>query len=211
MKSFIPTNVLIAKRVFDIMVSFIALMFFFPLFPIIGLLIKLDSKGPVFFRQMRIGTVGENYATLFMMLKFRSMAVDAESKTGPVWAEKNDKRVTRIGKFLRKTRLDELPQFFNVLAGEMSVIGPRPERPGFYGRLEKSIPYFAERTYELLPGITGLSQINQGYDHCIDDVRRKLAYDLCYSLSLTSVWYWFKADLLIVLGTIKVMILGRGQ
>lgn len=211
MQCYIPEHVVVAKRFFDVSVSLVALILCLPLFPLIALLIKLDSRGPVFFRQMRIGTASENHVNLFMMIKFRTMAKNAESSTGPVWAAKNDVRITRIGRFLRKTRLDEIPQFFNVLAGDMSVIGPRPERPGFCGKLEKNIPYFTERTFDLLPGITGLSQINQGYDRNIEDVRNKLAYDLSYSLCMTNLWGWFKADLNIVFGTVKVMVLGRGQ
>ena len=139
------------------------------------------------------------------------MQSNAESETGAVWAKKQDVRITAVGGFLRKTRLDELPQFFNVLAGEMSLIGPRPERPGFYQKLENAIPYFAERTYGVTPGITGLAQVNQGYDTCIDDVRSKVSFDHSYALSLASPISWIKMDIYIVFRTLVVMVTGRGQ
>ena len=116
-----------------------------------------------------------------------------------------------MGRLLRKTRLDELPQFINVLRGEMSIIGPRPERPGFYRRLEREIPFFAERTYGLRPGITGLAQVSQGYDTCLDDVRRKVGFDHGYACALSTPKTWFTMDLLIALRTVSVMVNGRGQ
>jgi lipopolysaccharide/colanic/teichoic acid biosynthesis glycosyltransferase len=145
------------------------------------------------------------------MIKFRTMVQDAEKASGAVLASKNDARITRVGKFLRKTRLDELPQLFNVLKGDMSMIGPRPERPEFYKKLERAIPYFAERTYGLLPGVTGLAQVNQGYDENIEDVRSKVGYDHRYALALTSVKGCLKMDLNIAWKTVMVMVLGRGQ
>jgi len=208
---FLPVSVVRAKRLFDICAAGVGLLLVLPLFPLIALAIKLESKGPVFFRQLRIGQALPGRTDVFMMIKFRTMANDAETQSGPVLAQKNDARITRVGKFLRKTRLDELPQFINVLRGEMALIGPRPERPSFCNRLEKQIPYFTDRTYGLKPGITGLSQIHQGYDECLEDVKNKLGYDLSYTLSLTSLASWLKADLAIVFGTIKVMVLGRGQ
>lgn len=208
---FMPLAVARCKRAFDVIAALAGLMMVLPLFPLIALAIKLESRGPVFFKQLRIGQAMPCHTDVFMMIKFRTMAQDAEVKSGPVLAQKNDARITRVGKFLRKTRLDELPQFINVLRGEMSLIGPRPERPSFCNRLEKQIPYFTDRTYGLKPGITGLSQIHQGYDECLEDVKNKLGYDLSYTLSLTSVISWLKADLAIIFGTIKVMVLGRGQ
>lgn len=208
---FVPAKVAIFKRWFDVAAAGAGLLMVLPLFPLIALAIKLESRGPVFFKQLRIGQALPSRTDVFMMIKFRTMAADAEKRSGPVLASKNDCRVTRVGKFLRKTRLDELPQFLNVLRGEMSLIGPRPERPSFCNRLEKQIPYFTDRTYGLKPGITGLSQIYQGYDESLEDVKNKLGYDLSYTLSLNSVWNWLKADISIVFGTIKVMILGRGQ
>ena len=208
---FVPNNVVRCKRWFDLAAAAFGLLMVLPLFPLIALAIRLESRGPVFFKQLRIGQALPSRTDVFMMIKFRTMAQDAEVKSGPVLAQKNDARITRVGKFLRKTRLDELPQFINVLRGDMSLIGPRPERPSFCNRLEKQIPYFTDRTYGLKPGITGLSQIHQGYDECLEDVKNKLGYDLSYTLSLTSVKNWLKADLAIVFGTIKVMVLGRGQ
>lgn len=209
--SFIPANVMTAKRLFDVAAAVFGLLLVIPLFPLIAVAIKAESRGPVFFRQLRIGQAKPDKTDVFMMIKFRTMAADAEKISGPTLAKKNDVRVTRVGKFLRKSRLDELPQFINVLRGDMSLIGPRPERPSFCNRLEKQIPYFTDRTYGLKPGITGLSQIYQGYDECLDDVKNKLGYDLSYSLSLGSLSGWLKADIKIVFATIKVMVLGRGQ
>ena len=189
----------------------IGLLLVLPLFPIIAIAIKLESRGPIFFQQLRIGQSLPNRVDVFMMLKFRTMSADAEYISGPTLAKKNDVRITRVGRFLRKTRLDELPQFVNVIRGDMSMIGPRPERPSFCRRLEKEIPYFTDRTYGLKPGITGLSQVHQGYDECLDDVKNKLGYDLSYSLAIRSLSSWLKADCMIVFSTIKVMVLGRGQ
>ena len=208
---FIPSNVRKGKRLLDVVLASTGLIVTLPLFPVIALAIKLESRGPVFFKQLRIGQSLPNGVDIFMMLKFRSMAFNAESETGPALATKNDARITLIGKVLRKTRLDEIPQFINVIRGDMSMIGPRPERPSFCRRLEREIPYFTDRTYGIKPGITGLSQVHQGYDECIDDVKNKLGYDLSYSLSINSIYSWLKMDIGIVLATIKVMLLGRGQ
>ncbi len=208
---YVPYKVRKAKRAFDCALACIGMVLTLPLFPLIALAIKLESSGPVFFQQLRIGQSLPSKVDIFMMIKFRTMAVDAELKSGPALATKNDMRITKVGKFLRKTRLDEIPQFINVLRGDMSMIGPRPERPSFCRRLEREIPYFTDRTYGIKPGITGLSQVHQGYDECLEDVKNKLGYDLSYSLSLTSVSSWLKADIGIVFATIKVMILGRGQ
>jgi len=201
----------VLKRVFDIISSLVGLLVFIPIFPIIALLIKLDSPGPIVFRQLRIGTAWHSHTELFYMLKFRSMRMDAESKTGAKWATKDDPRITRIGKLLRKSRLDELPQLINVLVGEMSLIGPRPERPGFYQTLETAIPFYAERTYGVTPGITGFAQVNQGYDENLNDVRAKLAYDHAYALCLSNPFQWFLNDIHIAMKTVVVMVMGRGQ
>lgn len=199
------------KRLFDLLGSTAASLLFLPLFPILALAIRLDSRGPIFFRQLRIGTIRPDRVDLFMMIKFRTMRVDAEAKTGAVWAQEKDPRITRVGRFMRKTRLDELPQLFNVIRGDMSIIGPRPERPGFYDRLENDIPFFIERTYGVTPGITGLAQVYQGYDTSIEDVRSKLAYDLAYSLALCSPWSWIAMDIKIIFKTLAVMIGQRGR
>ncbi|EGU43278.1 putative sugar transferase [Vibrio ichthyoenteri ATCC 700023] len=201
----------IAKRLFDLLGACIALLIISPALPLIALAIKLTSSGPVFYRQLRVGKSTPAQMELFYIIKFRTMYQDAETRSGAVWATKNDPRITPIGRFLRKTRLDEIPQLFNVLKGEMSLIGPRPERPTFYNELETAIPYFADRTYGVMPGITGLAQVNQGYDTCIDDVRRKVGYDHSYALSLHSTKSWFLMDASIILNTLVVMFNGRGQ
>lgn len=200
-----------AKRCFDIIIASTALLILSPLMPIIALAIKLESRGPVLFSQVRIGLSTPTKMQFFTMYKFRSMVQDAEKTTGATLATKNDARITRMGLFLRKTRLDELPQLFNVLRGDMSIVGPRPERPDFYGKLEKAIPFFAERTFGVMPGITGLAQVHQGYDTCIEDVRSKVGYDHGYALALHSVKSWLRMDLWIMFKTIEVMVTGRGQ
>lgn len=200
-----------SKRLSDLLLASTGLLITLPLFPLIALAIKLNSRGPVFFKQLRIGKAMPDRVALFEMIKFRTMVHGAERQSGATWATKNDSRITATGLFLRKTRLDELPQFLNVLKGEMSIIGPRPERPGFYQQLESNIPFFVERTYGVAPGITGLAQVNQGYDTSIDDVRSKVGYDHGYGLALGGFVSWFKMDVSIALRTIAVMIMGRGQ
>ncbi|WP_096619102.1 sugar transferase [Candidatus Enterovibrio altilux] len=200
-----------AKRTFDIILTLIGLGLTLPIFPLVAIVIKLDSPGSIFFYQIRIGRLTPKISTIFRIIKFRTMCTNAESKTGATWATDRDSRITRVGHFLRKTRLDELPQFFNVLRGDMSLIGPRPERPGFYQKLENEIPYFADRTYFVTPGITGLAQINQGYDTCIEDVRSKVSYDHSYALSLSSTKAWLQMDCYIIFKTMLVMLTGSGQ
>ncbi|EHU4913984.1 sugar transferase [Vibrio vulnificus] len=200
-----------AKRLFDLVFASLALLVTLPLFPLIALAIKVTSKGNIIYKQLRVGRSTPEKMELFEIMKFRTMYCDAESRSGAVWATENDPRITPVGRFLRKTRLDELPQLFNVLKGEMSLIGPRPERPDFYQRLEQEIPYFADRTYGVLPGITGLAQINQGYDTSIEDVRRKVGFDHSYALSLNSFSNWLQTDIAIIVKTIIVMVDGRGR
>ena len=163
-------------------------------------IIKLDSRGPVLFKQKRVGE-GEKVFTVY---KFRTMIEGAEKATGPVWSQSGDSRITKFGSLLRKTRLDELPQLFNVLRGNMSFIGPRPERPFFVETLKKQIPYYSER-HCVKPGITGWAQVRYEYGDSIEDAIEKLRYDLYYikyqSISL---------DLLIILDTVKVILFGRG-
>ena len=201
----------ILKRIIDLVGAWMGLIIFLPLFPIIALMIKISSPGPVFYCQQRVGRIWPDDVQHFEMIKFRSMRTDAEAKTGPVWAQKNDPRLTKIGIFLRKTRLDELPQFINVIQGDMSLIGPRPERPMISDKLEIDIPFYTERTYGVMPGITGLAQVNQGYDENLDDVKAKLAFDFAYSLALTKPMHWLAMDTKIVFKTFIVMVLGRGQ
>ncbi len=165
----------IIKRTVDIIGSVTGLLLLSPLFPILALIIHLDSPGPVFFRQVRVGL----HDRLFHIIKFRSMRNDAEKGTGAVWAKESDPRVTRIGAFLRKSRLDEIPQLINVLQGDMSLVGPRPERPEFIGELKKSIPFYGER-HSVKPGVTGWAQVRYPYGASVEDALEKLRYDLYY-------------------------------
>lgn len=211
MATHISLKTRIAKRTFDIVGALIGLLVGLIFIVPVAIAVQLTSPGPVIFRQMRIGRSLPDRTELFMMLKFRTMYVDAEARTGPVWATKNDPRVTPVGRFLRKSRLDEIPQLVNVLKGDMSLVGPRPERPGITHRLEDAIPFFTERTYGIRPGITGLAQINQGYDESLDDVRSKVLFDHAYGLSIMEFWRWLRTDLHILWKTIAVMVGGRGQ
>jgi lipopolysaccharide/colanic/teichoic acid biosynthesis glycosyltransferase len=171
-----------------------------PLMLLIALAIKCDSRGPVLFRQRRVGQNGR----IFVLNKFRSMRQDAEAGCGAVWAQPDDPRVTRVGRFLRKTRLDELPQLFNVLVGHMSFVGPRPERPEFVRLLQREIPFYLGRL-AVKPGITGWAQVRHTYAASVDDTLEKLQYDLYYIKNLSPF-----LDLLIVLDTLQVMLFARG-
>ncbi len=208
--SFVAPEVALAKRLFDLAAGSVLFGIFLAALPFVALAIKLDSKGPVFYRQLRVGRCLPDRTDLFWLIKFRTMRTDAE-KAGAAWATKKDSRITRIGNFLRKTRLDELPQAINVLRGEMSMVGPRPERPSFFRKLEDNIPLYTERTFTVLPGITGLAQVRQGYDETIEDVRSKVGWDHAYAMQLGSLKSWLKADLSIALETALVMVRGRGQ
>jgi lipopolysaccharide/colanic/teichoic acid biosynthesis glycosyltransferase len=210
-QSFIHPSILLFKRTIDLVFSTSCLIISIPLLLLISLAVKVSSPGPIFYCQLRVGRAKPGHAKHFNMIKFRTMVNDAESSTGAVWASSNDSRLTAVGRLLRKTRLDELPQFINVIKGEMSLIGPRPERPEIVVKLEKEIPFYSERTYQVTPGITGLAQVHQGYDTCIDDVKAKIAYDFAYSLSLTKLHIWILMDLKIIVKTLLIMILGRGQ
>lgn len=186
----------IIKRGFDIIFSAIGLLLSIPILLIFGILIKLESPGPVFFKQERVGLNGK----YFYVIKLRSMRTDAE-KNGPKWAEKNDPRVTKIGKFIRKTRIDELPQLWNVLKGEMSLIGPRPERPIFTAKFNEEIPGFINRLV-VKPGLTGWAQVNGGYEI---SPKEKLKLDLYYIDNVS-----FLLDLKIFMKTIVVVVTGNG-
>lgn len=190
----------IAKRAFDIVASALLLTLTLPIILLFALFVKLESRGPAFYRQQRVGRYGVN----FNLLKLRSMHVDAEAEGKAIWASKDDPRTTRIGKFIRKVRIDELPQSWCVLKGDMSFVGPRPERPEFVADLEKQLPYFAER-HMVKPGITGWAQINFPYGASIEDSRQKLEYDLYYAKNYTPF-----LDLLILLQTIRVIIWPEG-
>ncbi len=187
------------KRIFDITASLILLSLTFPIIAIFAVLVKLDSKGPAFFRQTRVGLYGEP----FMLVKLRSMRTDAE-KDGAKWAEKDDPRVTRLGRFIRKVRIDELPQTWSVLKGEMSFVGPRPEVPSFVESLEEEIPFYGER-HMVKPGITGWAQINFPYGASVEDSRCKLEYDLYYAKNYTPF-----LDLVILLQTLRVILWPEG-
>ena len=185
----------IGKRIFDIVVSLLILIVGLPLIVLFAIAVKLDSPGPAFFRQTRVGLYGQN----FTLIKLRSMRTDAE-RDGAKWADRDDPRITRIGNLIRKVRIDELPQVWSVLKGDMSFVGPRPEVPAFVVDLEKALPFYAER-HVVKPGITGWAQINYPYGASIEDARHKLEYDLYYAKNYTPF-----LDLLILLQTARVIL-----
>jgi sugar transferase (PEP-CTERM system associated) len=185
------------KRVFDLVTAVIGLCLTAPLWPFIALAIKLDSRGPVFYSQNRVGQNGR----IFRLYKFRTMRPDAENGRS-LWASPNDPRVTRVGRILRRTRLDELPQLCNVLIGQMSVVGPRPERPDIVRELCRELPFYAER-HLVKPGITGWAQISFRYGSCIEDAKRKLQFDLYYLKNMS-----FELDLIILLRTLGTFVRG---
>jgi sugar transferase (PEP-CTERM system associated) len=189
-----------AKRVIDVAISLAFLLFVAPLCLLVALAIGLEGPGPVFYRQERVGLNG----AIFKAWKFRSMRVDAESDGAPRWAGSRDDRVTRVGRLIRKVRIDEIPQVLNVLAGEMSFIGPRPERPFFVEQLKEQIPYYDLR-HRVPPGITGWAQVNYPYGATVEDARRKLAYDLYY-LKRSD----FVLDLVILMQTVRVVLFADG-
>ncbi len=197
MKSHFQT---LLKRLEDIVISSIMLLLLSPLFIVVSILIKLDSKGPILFSQDRVGQGGREY----MMHKFRSMVADAEKITGPVWAQNNDSRITRVGRVIRKFRIDELPQLWDVLTGKMSMVGPRPERKHFTDQLETQIPYYSQR-FVVKPGITGWAQVCYDYGATVEDAIEKLNYDLFYIKNSSIVM-----DLVIILRTIKTVLFGKG-
>jgi sugar transferase (PEP-CTERM system associated) len=191
----------IMKRCFDLAVSLVGLLLCLPVMIVVAIAIRLEAPGPIFYRQPRLGQNG----SVFILNKFRSMRQDAEKETGPVWSAKHDPRITRVGSILRRTRLDELPQLFNVLVGHMSFIGPRPERPEFVATLQKGIPYYMERL-AVKPGITGWAQVKYRYGSSVEDAVEKLQYDLYYIKNLSLF-----LDLLIVLNTVQVVLFARGR
>lgn len=193
------THAMGIKRLVDLVGAALGLSFALPLFLLVGALIKLDSQGPVFYRQLRVGLRGEPY----LIWKFRSMSHDAE-KGGARWAQEGDPRISRVGKWLRKLRIDELPQFINVLKGEMSLVGPRPERPVFVQELREQIPYYDIR-HTVRPGITGWAQTQFRYGASAEDSHMKLQFDLYYVKNLS-----FGLDMQILIETIRVVLLGEG-
>jgi lipopolysaccharide/colanic/teichoic acid biosynthesis glycosyltransferase len=215
--------------IFNWVIAVVGLLCLLPLFGLVAVAIKLDSAGPVFYKQERVGLNrrrGERRQRLdgllncarvsdrrqknvfgkpFFVYKFRTMVTDAEKRCGPIWATKNDPRITRLGRILRKTRIDEFPQLINVLKGEMSIVGPRPERPFFIEKFSSEVPDYTRRL-EVLPGITGLAQVVGGYDTSIDDVKKKVSHDLEYIRSSS-----IRSDVLIMFRTVGVMLGARGM
>jgi len=189
----------VSRNVVHWLVALIGLLLCIPIMIVTALLIKLDSRGPVFYKQERVGKNGRT----FVLMKFRSMKVDAE-KSGPVWASKSDDRTTRVGRIIRKVRIDEIPQFFNILKGEMNFVGPRPERPHFVAQLAEEIPYYQQR-HLIAPGLTGWAQIKYPYGASIEDARQKLQYDLFYIKNYSLI-----LDAVIMFETIKIILFGRG-
>jgi sugar transferase (PEP-CTERM system associated) len=190
----------LVRRILNFSMAFAGLVISLPLLPFIVLAVKLDSSGPVLYRQRRVGRRGEP----FFCYKFRTMRVDAEADTGATWASDDDPRITRVGKFLRSSRFDEIPQLWCVLKGDMHFVGPRPERPEFVEWLSKEIPYYSVR-HVVRPGITGWAQVQYKYGNTVDDAREKLQYDLFYIKNAS-----LGLDLLIMFQTIKIVLLGRG-
>jgi sugar transferase (PEP-CTERM system associated) len=191
----------IIKRLFDVSLALAGLVLSFPLMLLAAIAVKAESPGPIFYRQPRLGKNG----CVFILNKFRSMRQDAERDTGPVWSGHRDPRITRVGRVLRRTRLDELPQLFNVLVGHMSFIGPRPERPEFVTELQKEVPYYMERL-AVKPGLTGWAQVKYQYGSSVDDAVEKLQYDLYYIKNLSLF-----LDLVIILNTVQVVLFARGR
>lgn len=189
------------KRFIDFLASGTILLAGLPLWILVALAVRLTSRGPIFYRQERVGRNGR----VFMMVKFRSMRADAEKISGPKWAEKNDPRVTPVGRIIRRLHVDEVPQFINVFVGDMSLVGPRPERPYFVDKLDKELPLYRRRL-KVRPGITGWAQIKYRYDQSVEDVKTKLKYDLFYIENMS-----WRMDLKILFNTLYVMLRGKGH
>ena len=208
--SYIHPFIRCGKWIMDKLGALVGISILIIMFPWIALLIKRSSPGPIFYKQLRVGQQSATQTHLFYLYKFRTMKVGAD-KSKSKWTKENDSRIYPFGSFLRKTHLDELPQFINVLKGDMSLIGPRPELPSLYLYIEKNIPFYTERLYEILPGLTGLAQISQGPDRTIEDVRNKVTYDHAYAIHLTKPLIWLRLELRILLKTIQIVLLGKGD
>jgi lipopolysaccharide/colanic/teichoic acid biosynthesis glycosyltransferase len=240
-------SVRLAKRLIDLAGSAVGLALAAPLFPLVAAVVYLDDPGPVLYRQRRAGMLKgfedrdglpQPVFAEFEMYKFRSMRVDAEKLTGAILAQENDPRITRVGGFLRKSRLDELPQLWHVFVGDMSLVGPRPERPELLRNLALAIPFFEERMRDVKPGLTGLAQISLGYtgkaregtdaaaftdeltnpfelegvdDAPADDMRMKLLFDLAYGATLEDFWSFIQTELEIIVKTPIIMVKGMGR
>lgn len=199
---FVKSNISrLLKRMTGLLLATIMMIVLSPLMLLVAVTVRLESRGPVFFAQERVG----EYGKIFTLYKFRSMKAEAEKESGPVWATEDDPRVTKVGKIIRKLRIDELPQLWNVLKGDMSFVGPRPERPFFVEQLKKSIPYYGER-FTVKPGVTGWAQVKYPYGASEEDALEKLKYDLYYIKNMSLVM-----DLMVILHTIKIVMLGRGS
>ena len=184
----------------DLVVASVMFVVLLPVMAIVALAVRLSSPGPALYHQKRVGLNGE----IFLVHKFRSMRTDAEAKTGAVWAKANDTRVTKVGRFLRRTRLDEIPQLWNVLRGDMSLVGPRPERPEFVAELTEKIPFYGFR-HVVRPGLTGWAQVKYTYGASVEDALEKLQYDLFYIKHLG-----ISFDIFVMLSTLKIVVLRRG-
>lgn len=200
-KGFVSTRLGSAtKRAIDVILAVAVMILALPLMLLTAVAIKADSRGPIFYCQKRVG----QFDTIFNLYKFRSMTADAEGGGGPLWAQRHDSRITRVGRFIRATRIDELPQLVNVIAGEMSMVGPRPERPHFVEQLTRAIPFYRQRTY-VKPGLTGWAQVSFPYGASVEDAREKLAYDLYYVKNQSIL-----TDLVILFSTIRVVLFREG-
>jgi lipopolysaccharide/colanic/teichoic acid biosynthesis glycosyltransferase len=203
-----PLRVRFAKRAVDVFLASVGLVLGAPLMAVLALWIRLDSKGPSIYAQRRVSQWLEGERREFVMYKFRSMRADAEMSTGPTWAKAHDPRVTPLGRFMRKTRLDELPQLFNVLKGDMSLVGPRPERAFFVEKLSAQIPGYEARVQGIKPGLTGWAQIHCGYDTDVEAVREKVLFDLAYGAHLHTLRDYLRIETLTLLRTLRVVMAG---
>ncbi|MBW1804630.1 MAG: TIGR03013 family PEP-CTERM/XrtA system glycosyltransferase, partial [Deltaproteobacteria bacterium] len=191
----------VMKRLVGLVLSTVMMIVLSPLMIMVAVIVKIESRGPVLFSQERVGENGN----VFILYKFRSMRADAEEECGPVWARDDDPRITRVGRVIRKLRIDELPQLWNVIKGEMSFVGPRPERPFFVEKLEKIVPYYNQR-FTVKPGVTGWAQVKYPYGASDEDALEKLKYELYYIKNMS-----FVMDLLVIFHTFKIVLLGRGS